>query len=174
VTALHLAQHSDRPQPRYGTQHWQDLALPGRQRVGPATTARRLCLRGHPESRIEPGSGAGAEACSGRGRPPGVGSVEVHVQSRLLVGDVCAGHGRLSSGKLRTAIPARRHGVAGSSPWGTEPTRRSAGGRAKPDRRLTCASLILIVAHCHPDCRCASASSIPQIFGFSCELSIPR
>jgi len=156
VKALHLAQHSDRPQPRYSPQHWQDLALPERrQRVGPATTARRLCLRGHPESRIEPGSGAGAEACSGRGRPPGVGSVEVHVQSRLLVGDVCAGHGRLSSGKLRTAIPARRHGVAGSSPSGSEPTRRSAYGRASPALQPTSASLILIVAHCHPDCRCA-------------------
>ena len=50
--------------------------------------------------------------------------------SRLLVGDVCAGHGRLSSGKLRTAIPARRHGVAGSSPWGKPGADAQVGWRA--------------------------------------------
>jgi hypothetical protein len=98
VAALHLAQHSDQLQPWCGPQHRQDLTLPERrQRVRPATTTR-LCPQGHPKTRIEPCSGAAADTCSGRGDLPGLRSVEVHVQFRLLVDDVCAGHGRLSSG----------------------------------------------------------------------------
>jgi transposase len=57
---------------------------------------------------IEPRSRAGAEAGFGRGGLAGVGSMEVHVQLRLLIGDVFAGHsGDLFWGVESPAIPAR-------------------------------------------------------------------
>ena len=50
---------------------------------------------------------ASAEARLGGGGLAGVGSAEVHVQFRLLIGDVFAGHGELFSGVENPAIPTR-------------------------------------------------------------------
>jgi hypothetical protein len=66
--------------------HWH------RQRVRTASAARRSPLRGRPGIGIEPGARAGADARSGGGELPGLGPTVVHIQSRLLVGDVRAGH----------------------------------------------------------------------------------
>ena len=93
MAAEHLLEHGDRAQARGGLQHGNDLGIPDcRQRVWPSSAARGLEPRGQPGVGVEPGAGAGADACPGSGKLAGVGPAVVHVQSRLLVGDVRAGH----------------------------------------------------------------------------------
>jgi len=76
-----------------GVQHGNDLGVPQRsQGVRTASAAGGLVLGGQPGISVEPGACAGADARPGCGKQPGVGPTMVHVQSRLLVGDVRAGH----------------------------------------------------------------------------------
>jgi len=93
MTPLQLAQYGDRPQPWHGLQHRNDLVVPvGRQGIRTAPATWLALLRGQTGIGIEPSTAARAEAGLGRCGLPAVGSMEVHVQSRLLVGDVRAGH----------------------------------------------------------------------------------
>ena len=95
MPSLHLQQQRDRTQSRRGPQHRYDLAVPIlRQWIGATPAAWRALLGGQPGISIEPSTGAGAEAGLRGSSFSGVGSAEVHVQLRLLIGDVFAGHGR--------------------------------------------------------------------------------
>jgi hypothetical protein len=97
------------------------------------------------QHRAEPG--AGAEAGLGYGSFAGVGPAVVHVQLRLLIGDVFAGHGEVSSGQLRTSPfrqPSRSRRRIPCS--GTALTRGPAYGRATPNLRPTPPSSIQIDA----------------------------
>jgi hypothetical protein len=124
MAPLHLKQHTDRPQSRCGPQHRHDLALPeARERVRTAPATWRAVLPGHPGIDIEPPAGTGAKTCLGRRHLAGVGSSVMHLQLRLLISDVCAGHEEaLFWGVEDLAIPTLRHGVAGGLPKGTAPT----------------------------------------------------
>src|SRR5215471_19674326 len=133
VAALHLAQHGDRPQSWAGLEHRYDLAVPVLcQWIGTPTPTRCSLLRGHSRIGIEPPACTGAEASFGCSGLAAMGSTEIHVQLRLLIGDVSAGHG---GGLFREVEKPRhsgtRHGVAGRFPsQGTAPTPGSAYGRA--------------------------------------------
>ena len=145
VPTLQLAQNGHRTELRGGLQHRQDLAVPDRgQRIGSTTRARLSLLRWWPWVGIEPGAGARAHAAFGGRDLTTVASAEVHVQSRLLICDVCAGHGVLFREVEKPPHPARRHGVAGSPTRGCPPG--SAYGRATPVLRPTPAHLIQIDA----------------------------
>ena len=72
---------------------------------------------------------------------------EVHVQLRLLIGDVSAGHGGdLFWGVESPAIPARLTELQAGPQGETVPTPGPAYGRATPNLRPTSASSILIDA----------------------------
>ncbi len=118
-----------------------------RQWIGTTPAAWRALLGGQPGISIEPSTGAGAEAGLGGGGFAGVGSAVVHVQLRLLIGDVFAGHGEVSSGQLRTSPfrhPSRSRRRIPQP--GTASTRGPAYGRATPNLRPTPASSIQIDA----------------------------
>jgi hypothetical protein len=107
-------------------------------------------LRGHPGIDIEPGARAGAETRLRRCGLADVSASVCHVQLRLLIGDVCAGHlGDLFWPVESPAIPARRHGVAGAFP--TRGNRFDAGGNLQSGYARPPVAPGVI----HPDCRCA-------------------
>jgi hypothetical protein len=96
MTATHLIEDRNRSQPWCCLQKRHNLAVPERfQRVGTTTTAWLSLLRGHPGIGVQSRAGTSAEAGLGGGGLASVGSAEVHVQFRLLIGDVFAGHGDL-------------------------------------------------------------------------------
>ena len=104
------------------------------------------------------------EASLGRGGLPGVGSTEVHVQLRLLIGDVSAGHsGDLFWGVESPAIPARLTESQAGPAQGTVPTPGPAYGRVTPNLRPTSASSIQIDARIHPVCRRALCSATIRV-----------
>ena len=93
VAAKHLLEHGHGAQARRGLQQRDDLGVPhGRQRIRPTSATGCLALRRKPRIGIEPGASTGTDACLGCGELACVGPAMVHVQSRLLVGDVRAGH----------------------------------------------------------------------------------
>ena len=93
MPALHLQQQGNRTQSRRGPQHWYDLAVPIlRQWIRPSPPTWRPLLRRHLCVSIKPSTSAGAETRFCCGGLTGVGSTEVHVQLRLLISDVFAGH----------------------------------------------------------------------------------
>ncbi len=104
VPTLHLPKDGDRPQSWRSLEQRHDLALEVRfQRVGPAPAARLAFAGGQPGIGIEPCAGAGAETGLGRGGLSAVRRSELHVQLRLLVCDVSAGHREVSSWRLSTS-----------------------------------------------------------------------
>jgi len=118
MAAKHLLEHGDGPQAGHGYQHRDDLRLPDRgQRVGTAAAANCLSLRGQLWIGIEPCAGAGADTGSRCGELARLGPTKVQVESRLLVGDVRAGHGQ-SSGRepLQSGTTSRRHRQASKRP----------------------------------------------------------
>ena len=157
VAAEHLLEQGDRAKPGSGLQHGHDLGVPDRREgIGAAPAARRLALGGKPGVGVEPGAGAGADARTRRGELPGLGLAVVHVQSRLLVGDVRAGHEAIPWGrKPRHSGTNLTPPQAGPGPGPTPPALTY--GRATPRLRsapaitiLIDAKTILIVAE-HPD-----------------------
>ena len=110
MAAQHLLEHRDRPQPGRGAQHRDNLGVPyRRQWVRAAAAAGRPALRGKPGIGIKPGAGAGADARAGGGNLPGLGPAMVHVQSRLLVGDVRAGHEATPGKEIATSAQTSRN-----------------------------------------------------------------
>ena len=126
------------------------------QRIGPSPPARRPLLGRHPGIGIEPRAGAGAEASLGRGGLAGVGSTEVHVQLRLLIGDVSAGHRGISSGELRappfrhasrSCRPAPRRGPRRRRGQPTVGLRPTSGRPRRHPSRLTLTSILIVAEH---------------------------
>ena len=165
MTAEHLVEHGNGPQAGGGPQHGDDLGVPDpRQRVQAASDAGDLALGGQTGIGIKPGAGAGADARPGRGELAGVGLTMVHVQSRLLVGDVRAGHEAVPRGENRHSGTNLTPPQAG--PRRKEPTLPGLTyGRATPRLRSAPAITIQIDARNHPDCRytdaCVSSQSLP-------------
>jgi len=113
--------------------------------VRAAAPTRRLRLRGQPGIGVQPCTAADTATRFGRGGLAGVVSSEVHVQLRLLIGDVCAGHGEdLFLAVENLATPTRRHGVAGRLPPGN---RADAGIGLRPGYARPAADPRVI----HPD-----------------------
>ena len=135
VTAEHLVEHGDRAQAGGGLQHGNDLGVPDcRKRIGASPAAWRLALGGQPGIGIQPGAGAGTDTGTCCGELPGLGLAMMHVQSRLLVGDVGAGY---------EAIPWEGHRRT--------PAQTSRNRRQAPVEEP--ASQVLIDGKNHPDCR---------------------
>ena len=106
MAAKHFLEHSDGAQARCGLQQRDDLGVPdSKEWVGPPPGAWSLPLGGQTGIGVKASAGGGADARPGRGDLAGVGPTMVHVQSRLLVGDVRAGQRR--SPRERTATPAQ-------------------------------------------------------------------
>ena len=147
VPALHLAQQSDGPQARGSLQQRHNLSVPIRfERIGASPFSWLTLLRGHTGIGIEPGARAEAEIRFRRGGLAAVSASESHVQFRLLIGDVCAGH----SGDLFLAVetPSFRHAVTESqaAPVGS---RFDAGGNLRSGYARPPAAPGVI----NPDCR---------------------
>jgi hypothetical protein len=107
VSTLHLSENGYRPQSRCRLKQRHNLALEvGFKGVRPASAAWLAFARGQPGIGIEPRPGAGAETGLGRGSLSGVRRSELHIQLRLLVCDVSAGHGDLFWGVENPAILA--------------------------------------------------------------------
>ena len=147
MAPLHLLQHADRAQSRRRLQQRQNLGIPKLgQRVGTTPTTRRTLLRRRPRVGIQSGAGARAEPRLGSGDLAAVGPSKGHVQLRLLIGDVRAGHGRVSSGELRTS--PFRHPVT-ESQAGSLQSRTDAGASLQSGYALPPADPGVI----HPNCR---------------------
>ena len=87
MAAAEFIEERDRPQARGGLQQWYDLAVPDRgQWIGPAPATGGRPFGGQPGIGLDPGPGAGAEACYCGRRGPAVGASECHVAPRLVVG----------------------------------------------------------------------------------------
>ena len=123
-----------------------------------ALSQRRCNVRG--DAFYEPPAGAGAETSFGRGGLPGVGPTEVHVQLRLLIGDVSAGHsGDLFWGVESPAISARLTESQAGPPRGN---RADAGPSLRSGYAQPTAGLGVI----HPDRRaihrCRSPNAVTE------------
>ena len=123
MAAQHLLEHGDGPQAGRRLQHRHDLGVPDRrQRIGPPAAARRSAAAREAGDRHRAGAGAGAETRAGGGESAGCGSYEVHVKSRLLVGDVRAGHEAIPRKGNRT-LRHKPHATAGRPLIGSRPCR---------------------------------------------------
>ena len=121
MAAKHLLEHGDGAQAWGGLQHGNDLGPPDQeQRIGPPTATWGLPLRGQTGIGIEARAGGGADPRPGGGNLAGVGPALVHVQSRLLVGDVRAGHEAIPWGENRHSGTNLTPSQAGPPERGTD------------------------------------------------------
>ena len=143
MAAEHLLEHGDGAQARGGS----SMGTISASQIAASGSGRRrarggLALGGQPGIGIEPGAGAGADACPGGGDLAGVGPAMVHVQSRLLVGDVRAGH---------EAIPWRRTATPGTNLTPPQAGPRTGADLAGADLRQGYAQPPVSPGNHHPD-----------------------
>lgn len=146
----HLLIHRERTQAGRSLQHWHDFGLPNRgQGIGSPPAAWGLFLGRKPGIAVKPGARGGAEAGAGGRDLPDVGPAMVHVESRLLVGDVRTGHGVISAGEPRSSHFGKPHAIAGRPRTGAA-TLGLTCGWGTPILRSALATSILITAQKPP------------------------
>src|SRR5271166_2201470 len=109
MTALQLFENCDGPQVGRRLQHRRELCVPDSgERIGATAPPRLPFLRWQAGVIVQTATGGGAEPGLGGGHVGRMGAVEIHVQSRLVIGDVFAGQGRAleSLSKKPRAQPA--------------------------------------------------------------------
>ena len=137
----------DRPQPRRGLEHRNDLAIPdGGQWIWAAPLARPLPLRRKAGIVLEPVTARWAEPGFRRGLRRRVGLSEFHVNPHLAVGDVSTWQDPIPLIGLRKIGPCLiRRTARWRDPLRSRLAGANASGRATPSLRHRHRRLILIL-----------------------------